>query len=356
MAIALTEVGTIIKTRIMPGLVDLYFKNDPLLMYFKNNRYESWYGPEIQENYLFAPENGDAYEDGDNFDITMRQTWSGLRFDPKKYYVNVSLSQSKVEVEAAGPAAAFGMVRTKLANASMTMSAKLAIALYQHGQDLGPLNNRRKHFNGLPEALSDGVNAGWDGTIYTSYGKQTRVDVAPALNSPTGLITTPNVAGPITYSILEHSYQSCVIGAEHPVMGITTNRAVGFINEIFQPQQRIPIDTKEPVIGWPGIKFKQATILESQYCPGADGVNDPDLGNYLASAGETFWWVNPGEEGDGAYIKLHVAQSPKYQFGFTGFKPAQGNDMVAGQILFLGNVSVRAPRLMRHLYGIRQAP
>ena len=36
-------------------------------------------------------------------------------------------------------------------------------------------------------------------------------------------------------------------------------------------------------------KFQNATIMQSQYCPGQDGVNDDNLGNYNA-AGETFWW------------------------------------------------------------------
>src|SRR5690606_38926415 len=106
-------------------------------------------------------------------------------------------------------------------------------------------------------------------------------------------------------------------------------------------------------ISWPGLKFNQATIVESQYCPGQDGVNDPNLGNYLAANGETFWWMNFGPQGDDAYIRLYIAASPKFAFGFTGFKGARDDNMLAGQILFAGNLTVRPPRLQRALWGIQ---
>ena len=137
-------------------------------------------------------------------------------------------------------------------------------------------------------------------------------------------------------------------------MGITTNRGMGFISEHFQPQQRI--DQVEPVIGFSGIKFKQATIIKSQYCPGQDvaQVDVDELGAYKTNAtqGETFWWLNPGKAGEMAYLKLWFARSKKFQFGFTGFKVLANGTQVSGQTLFGGNFTCRSPRLMRALYGI----
>jgi len=209
--------------------------------------------------------------------------------------------------------------------------------------------------NGFEEALNNGTATGFSGIAFPTYGGQNRIDgsVGNAL-MPAGGVGTPvvaaNVAGAMTPRVLEHSYQSCVIGEEHPKLGITSTRCMGYINEMYAPMQRL-IDTVEPVIGWPGLKFKQATIIESQYIPGADGVNDADIGNYYATS-EMFLWLNPGGEGEDAYFRLHISASPKYQFGFTGFKVAQDGTMVAGQILAALNFSVRAPRLMRILHGI----
>jgi hypothetical protein len=56
--------------------------------------------------------------------------------------------------------------------------------------------------------------------------------------------------------------------------------------------------------------------------------------------------------GEDAYIRLYIAQSPKFAFGFTGFKGARDDNQVSGQILFGGNLTVRSPRYSRVLYGI----
>lgn len=347
-AVSLDPVNTATTKHIMPGLADDFFKADPLTEYLKNRHHVYPGGPLIQENLLYKPMIGRAYAKGTGgFDISKRQTFTGLRFEPKYYEVSVPEYLEEIEIETAGTTSVLSMVKTDMGNGALTMSAILAIDMYHGGQNLGG-SDRTLHLNGLAEALTDGVNAQWDGITYTSYGQQTRADLGAAIKTPTGLIAA-NVNGAITFRVLEHSYQSCVLGKEHPVIGVTSNRCMGFIDENFQPGQKV--DTVEPNIGYTGIKFKQATIVESQYIPGQDGVNDPDIGDYSA-AFENFLWLNPGPEGEDAYIKLRISTSPRFQFGFTGFKPAQDNTVVVGQILFAGNVSVRAVRLQRWLFGI----
>lgn len=349
------EVNTLTNKYIVPDLVDNYFKNGPAFQFYKRNRYKTFPGgARIQEGYMYKPLKGGAYKKGAQFDITRRQTKSALLFDPKFYEVNVSEHLEDIEVTIRGPEAILSQVRTDMANAASTLSAILEVAFWHHGQLIGAID-RTGEINGIEEALNDGVNASWDGNTFTSYGEQLRADVAPALTPAGGTFTggpTPLVAanaGPaITYRVLEHSYQSCVIGDDHPVIGITSNRGMGFIGENFQPHQRI--DTKEPTIGYTGIKFKDATIIQSQYIPGQDGVDDADIGDYLHTS-ELFAWLNPGPEGDDAYTKLWVSASPRYQFGWTGFKVAQDSTMIAGQILLACNLSWRSVRTQRLMHG-----
>jgi hypothetical protein len=249
----------------------------------------------------------------------------------------------------AGPRAAFSVIRTDMAQAALTTSAILEIAFFQNGQALTGAD-RSAELNGIEEAFNDGINASWQGNLFPSYGGQTRTDVAPALTPPTGLISPSNAK--MSYRVLRHSYFSTIIGNERPTIGVTTNRAMGFISENFLPHQII--DTTQPEINWPGIKFDQATILMSQYAPGADGVNDQFLGNYSTTAagtGEVLAWLNFGPVGDDAYIRLYIAQSQKFAFGFTGFKGAREDNQVSGQILFGGNLTCRAIRLSRILHG-----
>lgn len=288
---------------------------------------------------------GGAYKKGAPFNVLRRQTRTGLLFAPRYYQVNVTEFLEDLEVEMAGPRAAFSVIRTDMQQAALTMSAILEIAAFHHGQSL-PGDDRSAEINGLEEALNDGVNASWAGNLFPAYGGQTRADVAPALTPPTGLIAANNAN--VLYRVLRHSYFSCILGNEAPTVGITSNRMMGFISENFLPHQIV--DTTQPEINWPGLKFDKATIVMSQYMPSQDGVNDPDLGNYNA-AGETFAWLNFGPQGDDAYIRLYIAQSSKFAFGFTGFKGAREDNQVSGQILFAGNLTVKALRLSRILHG-----
>jgi hypothetical protein len=347
-AIQLDEVNTTVTKEIEPGVVDGYFKAGPFIAMAKSRFSRKWVGPQIQENFMYKPMKGGAYRKGSSFDIIRRQTRTGLLFGPRYYQVGITEFLEDLEVELAGPRAAFSVIRTDMAQASLTMSAILEIAAFHHGQALAG-DDRSMEINGMEEAFCRTGDTSWTGATFPSYGGQTRADVSPALDPPAGLIASDLAGSPISYRVLRHSYFSCVLGNEAPTIGITTNRCMGFIAENFLPHQII--DTTQPEINWPGMKFDKATITMSQYCPGADGVNDDDLGNYFA-ANETFWWLNFGPQGDDAYIRLYIAQSRKFAFGFTGFKGARQDNQVAGQILFAGNLTVKALRLSRVLKGI----
>jgi len=346
LAIQLDDVNTTVTKEIMPGVVDGYFKAGPLIAMMKARFTRKWIGPQIQENFMYKPMKGGAYKKGASFDVTRRQTRTGLLFTPRYYQVNVTEFLEDIEVEMAGPRAAFSVIRTDMQQAALTISAILEIAAFHHGQSL-PGDDRSAELNGLEESLNDGTNASIFGNLFPSYGGQTRADVAPALTPPTGLVAA-NVAGPMSYRALRHSYFSSIIGNERPTVGLTTNRNMGFLAENFLPHQIV--DTTQPEINWPGMKFDQATIVMSQYAPGQDGTNDPDLGNYNA-ASESFYWLNFGPQGDDAYIRFYIAQSSKFAFGFTGFKGAREDNQVSGQILFGGNMTVRALRLSRAMFG-----
>lgn len=336
------ELNTSTNRHIVPGITDNVFKNDPALAYLKQNNVEKYPGgTQIQENLLYAAmPNGGAYAKGATSVINLVQTETAATFVPKHYWVPVALAKEDIQVFNKGPEAVFRIVDSRLQNAALTMSGILAIALYNEGQSAGRVNE----LNGFAEILNDGSVNSWTAAAYTTYGTLTRGGtIGSALNSP---MTGPaaSVAGPITYKILEEAYNSVCLGDEYPNLMVTTNLGMSYIKEKFQPQWRV--ETQDPKIGFNGVKFNQAMIIQSQYAPGSGGVNDTRLGNYLASAGETLFYLNT------KYFRLWVTDDPEFGFGFTGFKPAQDSTVVAGQYLFTGNVTGQAPRLSRHLYAI----
>jgi len=350
------EINTLTTKHILRDITDNYFKGGPFMQWFKRNRYVTFPGGSlIQAGFLYKGSKGGAYKKGGKFDITSRRTRAALQFQPKYYEQNVTESLEEIEVELRGEHAVVSKVRNDLAIAALTISAQLEVAMWRHGQALAG-DDRSAEINGIEEALNDGLTASFGGNLFATYGGEARATVAPALTPAGGTfaggptpVVSANTGGPINYRVLEHSYQSCVIDDEHPVMGVTSNRVMGFLGENFHPLQRI--DQKEPTIGYTGLKFKDATIVQSQYIPSQDGINDADLGNYSATS-ELFAWINPGPEGEDAYMQLHVSASPKYQFGFTGFKQEADSTMVAGQILVALNALWRSVRLMRLHHGI----
>lgn len=52
MAINLTAVNVIATKRIMPGVVDGFFKSGPLMRMLRSRFSQRWAGPLIQENFL----------------------------------------------------------------------------------------------------------------------------------------------------------------------------------------------------------------------------------------------------------------------------------------------------------------
>jgi len=169
--IQLDDINTVTTKTIMPGVVDGFFKAGPLMAMAKSRFTRKWVGPQIQENFMYRPMKGGAYAKGATFDITRRQTRSGLLFTPRYYQVNVTEFLEDLEVEMAGPNVAFSTIRTDLQQASLTLSAILEIAMFRHGQAIAG-NDRSLEINGLEEAFNDGTNASWAGNTFTSYGGQ----------------------------------------------------------------------------------------------------------------------------------------------------------------------------------------
>ena len=339
-----------------PALVDDVFQADPLLAYLKLNVRDDFSGGTlIQEGFYYDGLIGGPYGKGQEFDITEKQVEQAMQFPMKFFEVNVTLSKEDIQVLNKGEAAVFRLVDSRMTNAYMTLGAQIAIGLYLQGQS----GNYTKNLNGLPEICNDNSTASWDGSTYPTYGGITRGGtVGTALNS-----VPVNVNGVISYNTLEETYGTATFGNVEPNLGVTTVNGYSYIKEKFQTQQRFN-DTQDPAIGYNGLKFNSATITKSRYVPGAEIGTASSQSNVIAVAmlkfmsggavttyptitTETFWWINARKP----YLNLYISDDPEFGFGFTGFKPAQGNTKVAGQCLASINLTAH-PRYHKQLYGI----
>jgi hypothetical protein len=130
--------------------------------------------------------------------------------------------------------------------------------------------------------------------------------VGAAIKTPVGLIAA-NVNGAITYRVLEHSYQSCVIGKEHPVLGQTTNRCMGFIGENFQPHQKCRHGRADDRLH--GDQVQAGDDRGVAVLPGRGRRERCRHRQLQRQASRTFLWLNPGPEGEDAYLKLRISVS-----------------------------------------------
>ena len=362
----LDTVNTITRKTIVPGLVDQVFKSGPTMAYIKRNclaKYQG--GPSWQENFIYDMMNVSAYQPGDTFDFTQHQIFTGGTVTPRYYNVPVPALIEKVKLELAGPEAVVNYIDTLMQAAALTMSAKLAIDIFRHGQTGTNTGTRTSYINGLAEALNDGDVASAGNVIasgpftehYDTYLTLTRNDanIGTALNSAitsTQGFVNDYVNGPMSYPLLEQAYNSCVFGTESPDLLVTTNKGMSSIKMAFHAQQRYEGTSAD--FGFQGIKFNGATIFQDRYAPGSDVVSAPEAnklgrgtsGSAELSDGETLWILNT------KYLRFYVATDPLFSFGFTGFLPAQDNSLVVGHYKFAGNFTVQAPRYMRVLWGI----
>lgn len=342
-------IDTFVKKMVVPGVVDNVFKHDGLMAYLRKNNVETFPGGSaIQENIRYAGLTGGPYAKGGSFDITKKQTDTGTTHYPKHYYVNVTEFLEDINVYVKGPEAPFKLIDNDMQNAADTMAAYLSICLYMNGQRAGYTTC----LNGLAEMINDNATNSWDANQYTTYGTLSRATTAGAALK--GKVT--NVAGAITYNMMESTFNDTVIGTEMPNIAQTTNKVMTYLRQRFQPMQKV--EGMDPDIGFKGLKFNGATVMQSQYCPGTaiSAATDPIVTALMSQLGagfvyptmtsETLFWLNT------KYFKMYITNDPLFGFGFTGFKRTPDSTVVAGQYLFAGNVVCTSPRLQHQLTGI----
>jgi hypothetical protein len=344
-------------------LVDNVFQRGATLKYLKDTLKEDFTGGRlIQENVLYDVTSGGPYQKGESFDITQHQMFEHLEFVPKYFYENITLYKEDIQVlnRAGSEAEIFSIVKGATETAFRAIGAKLNVTVFLQGQGIGTAGYV-KNINGFPEALNDNITNSWDGQKYSQYGGLTRGGkVGTTLNS--GPI---NVDGTLEVPTLEETYGKAMIDDE-PNLIITTPLNLSYLKEKFIAQQ-IYESTQDVKAGITALKFNGANILWDRYCPGSEiagrvdpvcnrlldqmlgaGTSYPSMTTSAGAAAESLWILTAKKP----FINFYISSDEEYAFGFTGFKPAQDNTVVAGQILFAGNMTVPAPRVHRQLYNI----
>lgn len=327
-------------------------------------------GTLMQYPFLFNAEMGGAYNPGSTFNIDKVDTIAATQFRERYYYTNITEFKEEIQVRNKGEAAVFKLLDARMKNSMMSLTTIIALDAWRHGQALAN-DNRSININGISEALNDGVSPSWDGNVFPTYGNQARNGVVgEALNSvPQWFGKSDGTLGKITYEQMEHMYQLASQGNISPDLAVTSKRGLTILKNALQVQQQFNQET-DPRYGFEGIRLNKMLITKDDYAPSAYGKNDPRLGNYLTSTianpfngvtptgnFPTYAQANNLTVGEILFMLntdtwiYRIASDPEFQFGFTGFKPAQDNTRVSGQVLVANNLECVAPRLNIHGFG-----
>src|SRR5262245_7168617 len=130
MALPYNQLTSAVEDVILPGVVDLVFKNDPLLAYLRAKRLDTFAGGQSwRENILYDAVGGGAYISGQKLEMSTNNFMTAMEFTPRLYYVPVVLNMEEIEIYNAGPAAVVNLADMQMQIAAKTMSARLAVDL-----------------------------------------------------------------------------------------------------------------------------------------------------------------------------------------------------------------------------------
>jgi hypothetical protein len=332
-----------------PILIDGIFQSDSGMAMIKKSCVVPFSGGRvIAGNITFDTLLAQAYDVGEDFDLSEQKTDDQLQFFPRQYEVNVTTSLEMLEVYNVGDAAIYRDVDSKLRNAYNTLGSGLAVSQYLSNNKAG----YTKFVTGMAEAINDGTTNGWDGTAQTSYGGLTRSSYNGAL---TPYVT--NVSGAqIEYDDMTDAIQECSWGDGdlEPNILLGTPKGYNSIKKRFQVMQRLNEST--PVIGFKGFAVENTTFLKSRYCPGQDIASTTKKSNkvavkFIKATSKNVLTAYPSVSGETMFIMnirkpnmhFHVSTARRFQFGFTGWKLTANNTKISGQILWAGQFTYDNP-------------
>lgn len=343
------NVSTHRHVRRTPIFIDGVFQSDAFMAMLKKSCVVPFPGGRaIAANITFDTLLGGAYDQGEDFDLSEQKTDEQMQFFPRYMQANVTTSLEMLEVLNVGDAAMYRDVDSKLRNGYNSIGSWLAVSAYLKNTTSG----YSRLITGLTEAISDGTTNGWDAATYASYGGLTRSSYYGALTS-----YVDSLGGePIEYDDVADAIQECSWGdgeLETNVL-LTSPRGFTSFKKRYQIQQQLNETT--PVIGFKGISVENATFLKSRYMPGQDIATSGKKSNrvatrFLSTTTKGAVTTYPSVTNENMFvlnlrkpnIHLHVSTSPRFQFGFTGWKITANNTKLSGQILWAGQLTVDNP-------------
>ena len=295
------------------GLIDNFFKSNPVFALIKRQKSVSLDGGEsIFENFVYAGMGGGSYGRNSQFDTTIKEFSTAIRFNWKFNYAPVNLSTIDVELNDS-PQRVFNLVDAAMKNAEITLMDNMGTQLYADGTGNGNLDI---------DGLGNGVSQSG------AYGGITRETTAatPGLALRSGADDT--TGGQLALANINVQFGNCVVGREKPNLIPTTQLLWNKIWARSQPSERTTSEVMRD-IGFESVRFNGADVTVDSHVPS---------GNlYLLNTSEHVLYVHR-----------------KWDMRFRGFMEQVNQQTQIGQQIIWSNYIVRSPRTSGKMSGITE--
>jgi hypothetical protein len=342
-------------------LIDLTFEATRLARTMRESARKWAGGPGVREYFVYAGSGGGGHRPGRRFTNRERQNEQQFRWEPREMQVPIVVNLFDLRVlNANQPYKILDLLKSKISNAYLTMGSYMEIAMFLPGSGATWADN----VNGFAEICSQGTigDASFDGVKYDTYGELSRSDVNWGRKIRGNVLALNNEIG---YDTLETTYTRCTVGGAEPNIGYTTPRVKSALKMKFQAQQRFN-EVVEPTLGFVGLRFNRAIIIESRYCPGSETSSDDIADDYalytteeattpaagyptLTTDQETFWWFNTSDD----YLHYYISTDRIYGMGLQDFGGSVEHDMLVARVRLAYMLASAGPRYHYQINSIK---
>lgn len=300
----------------LPGVIDLVLNSNAVwIRLASRERIILDGGDLIRQPIWYRKTTGSSYSGLDTFDTARVGTKTVMQFDWAQYYNNLTIDGRTIAKTSGTGTRVLDLVQSELESARLSLADDLGTDLFGDGT-----GNSAKVLLGLVAGVDDGTNVG-------SYGGITRDSSAQGSAVKGNLNTT---GGALALALMNTVMGSATIQPHRSDLIVCPQAMWDRFWERVQASQREPSGPgfdDLARIGFTAINFNGAAVV---------------VDSHVASG--NVWFLNTD------FIKLVVHQDRN--FVFNGFRNPTDQDAIVGQLLFMGQLVVQAPRLQARATGL----
>lgn len=344
-------IQSVTQDKIVPKVIDTVLGGNILALRFLSNG-KPWSGETMKFpiKYQKNSTSQGVFDGFDTFDTTKVNTRAKMSFSPSGYYQSIVLSGMEVDVNAMDKTQVLDLVKTEMESGMQDMLDSLGTIFY--GAASG------KNFLGLKDLVDDGnTTATYGGLARSTY---------------TGLTSTVTAAtgGALTLTVLGTQHDSATVGGQKPDIGVTTETGWGLFESLIQPSisGNVRYDGYAQVtrngiaasraalqgeVGFDALFFRGMPVVKDEKCTsGYFYMLNSDTIDWYGLKSHKYANISLSSANiDGVYNN-----APKsYGFCWTGLKDPINQYAEIGQIILMGNLICKNPRLNSVLTGVTTA-